>query len=919
MQSPDRLFDSLPITSRAGAWRITSMLFVLMLVLLGWHLHGLLAAHVAPQRDVVQWGSEGLYVLLASFALLALYRQYRAQSLRQARLREREAFCGELIDALPDLIYVHDVPAKRLLFTNNQLRLQLGYSKAEFRALKAPIWETLLHPDDRELYERMRALQQILPDGRLLQAQLRWRHRDGSWHWFDIREQALSRGADGLVSRLFGIAKDITAVISVQESLRTSEQTFRLLADSTSDVIYTTDARLQLNYISPSVEQVLGFTPEQVFEQGLLRRVSNSQQIDAVFELFNLVRRARSSAQALAELRHLPPRQFFFDCRHARGHRVPVELRLNPMWDGHGQFLGLHGVARDISLQRQTEKELRMAATVFEHSTAAILITDPAGYIVQVNQTFSRITGFSGAEVFDQLPAQLTADRQQANALDYVVRQLKQHGSWEGELWLRRKAGGVFPAWAGLTAVYDDDGDLVSYVCFFSDISERKASEQRIHRLAYYDNLTQLPNRALFQDRLHTALQQVAHNGQWLVLMFLDLDRFKPINDSLGHAAGDKMLKEVAQRLQGCISTEDTVARMGGDEFTLLLAAKTDREAALHRAMRVAEAILQSLSAAFVLEGREFFVSASIGIALGPQDGDEISQLMKNADTAMYHAKAMGRDNFQFYQAQMNARALERLELESDLRHALELNQFVLYYQPQFSGDGKRLTGAEALLRWQHPTRGLVAPDEFIPVLEELGLVVQVGDWVLDESCAQLKRWAAAGVEVPKMSVNLSARQFNDGQLDQRIAQILQKHELPAARLELELTESMLMQDVASTLSILERLKQLGIGLAIDDFGTGYSSLNYLKQFPIDVLKIDRSFVDGVPSGEQDAQIARAIVGMAHTLNLSVIAEGVETQAQLDFLREHGCDQVQGYLFGKPMPQQRFAHQFAGPALFVLQ
>jgi diguanylate cyclase (GGDEF)-like protein len=399
--------------------------------------------------------------------------------------------------------------------------------------------------------------------------------------------------------------------------------------------------------------------------------------------------------------------------------------------------------------------------------------------------------------------------------------------------------------------------------------------------------------------------------------MFLDLDRFKPINDSLGHAAGDRMLKEMATRLLGCVDDDDTVARMGGDEFTLLLQPRINREIALNRAIHVAEQILASLVKPFVLEGREFFVTASIGIALSPQDGDELSQLMKNADTAMYHAKERGKNNFQFYQADMNASALERLELESDLRHALEQNEFVLYYQPQFSGDGKRLTGAEALLRWRHPRRGLVPPGDFIPVLEELGLVVDVGDWVISEACRQLKTWHQNRVRVPKVSVNISARQFSDGQLGTRIATILRETGLPPACLELELTESILMREVSEAMQILAGLKNLGLSIAVDDFGTGYSSLNYLKQFPIDVLKIDRTFVDGLPSGEQDAQIARAIIAMAHSLNLAVIAEGVETHEQLDFLREHGCDEVQGYLFGRPMPAGRFEAQFSNDALFM--
>ncbi|MDP2745898.1 EAL domain-containing protein [Pseudomonas sp.] len=837
----------------------------------------------------------------------------------ETSLIERERFWSDVVSAVPDTIYVHDIAGKRVMYSNNHLGPQLGYSKAEIQQLGERLWEKILHPDDVELYQRMRNIQQVQGNGLLMQFELRWRHRNGSWHWFDIREQALARDAKGRVSRLIGVAKDITEQITHSESLRTSEQRYRLLAESISDVIFSTDAQLQLNYVSPSVMPVLGYDSEWALTNGFQSLATNPRQLSGFYALLDRVRNALGDPQRLAELRaEFLPQLFVFDALRADGQKIPVELRLVPMWDDSGRFEGLLGVGRDISLQRRAEKDLRMAATVFEHSTAAILVTDPAGYIVQVNNAFSRVSGYSSKQILDQLPSMLTADTQQASHLAYVIKQLNQQGSWEGEVWLKRKSGEKFPAWVGITAVRDDEGDLVSYVCFFSDISERKASEQRIHRLAYYDALTQLPNRTLFQDRLHSALQHGERHQEWVVLMFLDLDRFKPINDSLGHAAGDRMLKEVAVRLCACVDSDDTVARMGGDEFTLLLQSQSQREVALTRAIHVGEQILASLAQPFILEGREFFVTASIGIALSPQDGNELSQLMKNADTAMYHAKERGKNNFQFYQADMNASALQRLELESDLRHALEQGEFKLYYQPQFSGDGKRLTGAEALLRWQHPQRGLVPPNDFIPVLEELGLVVQVGDWVLREACRQLAEWHEAKIRVPKISVNLSARQFAEGDLHERIAQILQHSGIPAGCLELELTESILMEDVANAMQTLSSLKKLGVFIAIDDFGTGYSSLNYLKQFPIDVLKIDRSFVDGLPHGEQDGQIARAIIAMAHSLNLTVIAEGVETLAQLDFLRGHDCDEVQGFLLGRPMPAHQFTALFTGTALFML-
>ncbi len=835
-------------------------------------------------------------------------------------LLERESFWSDVVRTVPDQLYVQDVSSQRMIFSNRHLGQTLGYDRTELSQMGDRFWELLLHPGDAALYQALRQQQRDNAHDESLHCQLRFRHRDGNWRCFEIREQVLTRDSDGLVTRIIGVGKDVTVQIEASQSLRDSEQRYRLLAESISDVIFSTDSRLQLNYVSPSVKAVLGYPVEWIFDNGWHSIIANPAQLTGIYSLMERVSKAMGDPEQLEQLRGQMPMQLFqFDCLRADGRKIPIELRLVLVWDNHERFEGVLGVGRDISQQRRAEKDLRMAATVFEHSTSAILITDPAGYIVQANEAFSRVSGYAADEVLDELPGMLTVGEQQEGHLRYVIKQLHEHNSWEGEVWLKRRDGERYPAWVGITAVFDDEGDLASYVCFFTDISERKASEQRIHRLAYYDALTHLPNRTLFQDRLHTALQQAERLKSWVVLMFLDLDRFKPINDSLGHAAGDSMLKDMALRLLACVDEDDTVARMGGDEFTLLLQPRATREMALNRAIHVAESILGSLVTPFVLESREFFVTASIGIALSPQDGSELSQLMKNADTAMYHAKERGKNNFQFYQAEMNASALERLELESDLRHALEQNEFILYYQPQFSGDGLRLTGAEALLRWRHPTRGLVPPGDFIPVIEELGLVVDVGDWVLREASRQLKAWHKGKVRVPKVSVNISARQFSDGQLGTRIATILDETGLPPACLELELTESILMREVNEAMQILDSLKKLGLSIAVDDFGTGYSSLNYLKQFPIDVLKIDRTFVDGLPEGEQDAQIARAIIAMAHSLNLAVIAEGVETHEQLGFLREHGCDEVQGYLFGRPMPAHQFEAQFAEEALPLIR
>ena len=490
---------------------------------------------------------------------------------------------------------------------------------------------------------------------------------------------------------------------------------------------------------------------------------------------------------------------------------------------------------------------------------------------------------------------------------------LGEQDRWEGEIRLQRKSGEAFPCWAGITAVHDSDGDLVSYVCFFVDISERKASEARIQSLAYYDVLTGLPNRTLFQDRLQAALPLASRRSEWVAILFLDLDRFKPINDSLGHAAGDTVLKDVARRLRRCVRESDTVARMGGDEFTILLTGLADRDGALSACMHVAEKVLLALGPAFVLQEREFFVSASIGIALAPQDGEEGNALLKNADTAMYHAKAMGKDTFQFYQSEMNARALERLGLENDLRHAVQDGAFHLAYQPQFSCRNGRLTGAEVLLRWNHPVRGNVSPADFIPIAEELGLIRILGKWVMDQACQQLAQWRLRGFNMPRLAVNLSSMQFDDGQLVEQISDILERYELPPQVLEVELTESILLRNLELTMSTLNRLKEKGVHIAIDDFGTGYSALNYLKDFPIDTLKIDRGFIQAMRPDSRDARLAEAIVALGRSLQLRVIAEGVETDEQYRLVSGFGCDEVQGFHLGRPVGADEFETRWLLP------
>ena len=829
-------------------------------------------------------------------------------------MREREQFWASVVRSVPDLVYIRDIRkmgADQFFFSNRSLATLLGYSAEEEAAMGDSYRNRLLHPDDLEYMEVNRRLQLSLSDNRVLEWRVRWRHKDNGWRWFSIRSRVFRRAADGSVEMVIGFVRDAHAQTLERQHIQRSEARYRLMAENISDIIWSTDSEFHTDFISPSAQHVLGYSADYLLQHGSDEIIVGDRYVEFMRDIARELRPQVYNAEKARALRKRGfHRQIVSDAIKADGRKCPLETRVSLMWNEQGRFLGLLGVARDITEQRRTENRLRMAATVFENTTGAVLVTDPAGYIVQVNENFTRITGYRSDEIIDQLPVVLTARLHEEAFYREVMMALEQQGRWEGEIWQQRKDGEAFPSWAGITAVQDGDGDLVSYVCFFVDISERKASEARIQSLAYYDVLTGLPNRTLFQDRLQAALQLAARRSEWVAVLFLDLDRFKPINDSLGHAAGDTVLKDVARRLRRCVRESDTVARMGGDEFTILLAGLSDHDAALSACMHVAEKVLLALGPAFVLQEREFFVSASIGIALSPLDGAESSVLLKNADTAMYHAKAMGKDTFQFYQSEMNARALERLGLENDLRHAVNERAFHLVYQPQFSCGNGRLTGAEVLLRWNDPERGAVSPADFIPIAEELGLIRVLGEWVLDQACKQLAQWRMSGYTMPRLAVNLSAMQFDDGQLVEQISGTLERYGLPPQVLELELTESILLRNLEQTMSTLNRLKDKGVHIAIDDFGTGYSALNYLKDFPIDTLKIDRGFIHAMQPDTRDARLAEAIVAMGRSLQLRVIAEGIETEEQYCLVGSFGCDEVQGFHLGRPVEAGAFEQRW---------
>jgi diguanylate cyclase (GGDEF)-like protein len=475
-------------------------------------------------------------------------------------------------------------------------------------------------------------------------------------------------------------------------------------------------------------------------------------------------------------------------------------------------------------------------------------------------------------------------------------------GSWQGELMDRRKNGDVYPKWLSITVVLDEKGDISNYIALFSDITERKASYERIQYLAHFDALTNLPNRALLNDQLDMAIAMATRSQRQLAIVFLDLDRFKIVNDSLGHHTGDLLLQIVAERLKSCVRETDIVARLGGDEFVILLnCIQEPNEAAF-----VAQKVVEAIAIPFTLNGNNVNIGTSIGIAIYPDNGLDHSTLIKNADAAMYHAKENGRNNFQFFSSLMNDKAFERLTLENDLRQALKREEFFLLYQPQIDVLTGRIVGAEALIRWQHPEKGLVPPNDFISLAEKCGLIVPIGEWVLKTACAQNISWQKEGLAPVLTAVNISAQQFHQKNFNELIRQILGDTGLDPHLLELEITESAVMANAESMLETLRSLKEIGLHLSIDDFGTGYSSLSYLKHFPINKLKIDRSFVTDITHDSSNKAIIETIINMGHNLRLKVITEGVETAEQFAILKELRCDEIQGYYFSRAISPRDF-------------
>lgn len=785
----------------------------------------------------------------------------------------------------------------RFLQVNQRFCDLLGYTEQELLQLN---FSDVTHPEDKnashDFNNRLLASPAERPSPVM---EKRYLHKSGATVWA-LLAVAVVRDSDGNTEYFVTVVQDITERKKAEVALRDSQEKLQTAIASGGVGLWDRDIVTGKAFYSREWKSQLGYEEHEIADD--LREWERLLHPDDA-----------KSADAMVNSCLKDPTVEYrveFRMKHKNGTWRWILAQGSVHRDAQGVPRRIVGCHVDITERKHEEEQLRLSAKAFESIADGIIVTDAQRRLVSVNHAFSAITGYPPEEILGKTPRFLQSGRHDAAFYAAMWQEIDRNGHWRGEIWDRRKNGEIYPELLSISAVKEAAGAITHYVGVFTDISSLKRYEARLLHQAHHDALTGLPNRVLFQERFHEAIGRAKRHGHEIAVIFLDLDRFKNINDSVGHAVGDLLLEAVAKRLTASVRETDTVARVGGDEFAVLLVAINDNQAAA----KVARKLLDALARPYQLAGHEFFISASIGISCYPHDAIEPETLFKNADAAMYRAKAEGRNNYQFFSEEMNARALEALMMGNSLRLALERREFLLHYQPQYDLKSGRITGVEALIRWLHPELGMVSPARFIPLAEEIGLIEPIGEWVLETACRQMRAWQDAQLPLQRVAVNLSARQFRNPDLSQRIAGILHENRLPAHYLELEVTESMVMQNPADATGVLSRLKAMGITIAVDDFGTGYSSLSYLKRLPIDLLKIDQSFVRGVPKDADDAAIIRAIIAMAHSLDLRLIAEGIETSEQRAFLEREGCEEGQGYLFSKPVPAIEIERLLGSPA-----
>ncbi len=816
--------------------------------------------------------------------MAALRRAPNAQKQQQA-LRASEARLRDFLDATPDALLISDAQGLVTL-ANRRVEALLGYTEQEL--LGQPI-ESLVPQALHGPHAVLRAGFAASPDARRMGHGLRVRARRKDGSECDV-EVSLSRVQTREGVYFASALRDVSAQLQAQQALRESNRRFRQLFEkNTSIMLLIEPVSGEIRNANEAASRFYGY-PRNVLVGMPVSRI-NTQS-------------AKCTAQEMNRAVREECMHFVFQHRLASGALRDVEVHATPIASG-GVAL-LLSIVHDITERRHAEAQLRIAAAAFE-TQDSMVVTDSAGVVLRVNRAFTASTGYTEQDIVGQTPSLLQSGRHTPAFYRSMWRSIRRSGGWNGEIWDRRKNGEVYPKWLTIAAVRGENGKVTHYIGTHQDISERKKAEEKIRELAYFDPLTGLPNRTLLLDRLQQSMAAGARSGSRGALLFIDLDNFKSLNDTHGHDVGDTLLKLVAQRLTNCVREGDTVARLGGDEYVVLLKDLGEDEVEAAKATEaVAEKVLACLNQPYLFDGMTQRSTASIGATVFAGNQVSMDELMRQSDLAMYKAKDAGRNTFRFFDAVMERTVRERAELENDLRQGLAAQQFLLYYQAQVTHKGQ-VTGAEALLRWQHPERGLVGPAEFIPMAEETGLILPLGTWVLETACTQLALWAQdAATAHLTVAVNVSARQFQQGDFVQQVLAVLSETGANAQRLKLELTESLLVANMEEVVGKMGALQACGVGFSLDDFGTGYSSLSYLRRLPLDQLKIDQSFVRDVLTDVSAAAIARTIVTLAQSLGLSVIAEGVETVEQRDFLARAGCQAYQGYLFSRPLPVAGF-------------
>ena len=874
-----------------NAWRIVVLFLAFGLVWIWGSDHALNLLTHQPDLWTLLQSIKGMAFVAFSAALIYVLvaRAARQQRQLQAEVERQRDRLASILSVSPAAIYSlkPDAPGSTRFvvdYVSDKMEQITGFGLAAWQA-DPNFWLQRIHTDDRA---RVAASQGDLMATGSLANEYRFQHAHGGYRWISDTV-ILLRDAQGHPTQITGTWLDITDRKQIEINLSDSEQRYRELYESNPMPMYIYDQQtLRFLSVNKAAESAYGYSRDEFLRMTLadIRRPEDALRMQLAVERARL---APASYLRSGEWLHLrrDGTTFWVDIS---GHAFDYQGR-------PARII----MAQDISDRRQAEDRLRLIASVFDASQEGICITDAHGRYISVNPAFTRITGYTLDELIGRTPGVHHSGKHDKHFYDAMWDQLREEGRWQGEIWNRRKTGELYPEWLTISAIKDQQGLVRQFLGICTETSARKAAEERIQHLANYDILTDLPNRALLDDRATIALAAAGHHHAHVVVMQLNLDHFRSINESLGHEADDQVLIEMARRLVSALKPEDTVSRLGGDDFIILLPNASARDIT-----PIALRLMSSLAEPMAMGEHEIRLTGSIGIAQFPEDGSTLNQLIQGAESALQQAKREGRNTFRFFSRELQDTMRETLAIERDLRFAVERDQLVLHYQPQVNIATGRIVGVEALVRWQHPERGLVSPARFIPIAEESGVIREIGEWVLHTALQQNARWLADGLPVVPVAVNLSVVQFRHPGLRDTIQDAIERSGLPAHLVELELTESVAMEDSNFTVSTIASLKTLGVQLSVDDFGTGYSSLSYLKRFEVDKLKIDQSFVRGLHHDPQDEAIVTAVISLARSLQLTTIAEGVETDEQLAFLRQAGCDEVQGYLFSRPVPAEAF-------------